>query len=135
MKVLVDLNILLDVFQKREPHFHDSRESLTSLQNGEHLLLLSSHCIPTLYYILRKTAGKEKARECISWVLDVFEISFCSKAILRKACDGPYEDLEDGIIIEEARSEVCDLVLTRDTSGFKNCPIPVTDPSTFLSQL
>lgn len=35
MKVTVDINVLLDVFQKREPHYAASARVLAMVQQGE----------------------------------------------------------------------------------------------------
>ncbi|MCA9414501.1 MAG: PIN domain-containing protein [Candidatus Omnitrophica bacterium] len=134
MKVIVDLNILLDVLQRREPHYSNSRKCLNRLQAKQADLLISSHCIPTLSYILRKILGKDVACECVSWVLDTFDVALCSKEIFRKANDGPYPDFEDGIVIEEAIAEGCDWILTRDSKGFKNSHVRPISPTDFLTK-
>lgn len=52
MKVTVDINVLLDVFQKREPHYAASARAL----QGELIGVFPAHGFTTLYYLDRKHA-------------------------------------------------------------------------------
>lgn len=69
MKVMLDLNVLLDVVQRREPHFGASAGVLAMAARGEVTALVSSHCLTTLYYIIAKHADRSKADNAVDWVL------------------------------------------------------------------
>jgi len=75
MKVLLDLNVLLDVVQNRAPHYHNSAQVLSLARVGEIQAVLPVHAFTTLYYILAKAAGKAKAEQAVDWLLAHFEVA------------------------------------------------------------
>ena len=58
MKVTVDINVLLDVFQKREPHCAASARVMAMVEEGEIKAVFPAHGITTLYYLARKHASR-----------------------------------------------------------------------------
>jgi predicted nucleic acid-binding protein len=51
MRIMIDLNVLLDVFQKRQPHYHASAKLLDFALRNQYGSL-SSHILPTCYYLV-----------------------------------------------------------------------------------
>lgn len=54
MKVMVDLNVLLDVFQRREPFFAASSGVMAIALEGRVEAVVPTHSVTTLYYIVSK---------------------------------------------------------------------------------
>lgn len=54
MTILVDTNIILDIFLQREPYAGEAREIMTKCAEREVIGYLAAHSIPNLFYILRK---------------------------------------------------------------------------------
>ncbi len=52
--VLIDLNILLDVLQKREPFHEKSAALLAAVETGRVKGYVAAHSITTLFYLIRK---------------------------------------------------------------------------------
>ncbi len=74
MKIMIDLNVLLDVVQKRQPHYQASAQLLDfALRNqcGS----LPSHLLTTCYYLVMKYTNQQTAEELIDWLLQKFIIS------------------------------------------------------------
>lgn len=78
MKVLLDLNVLLDVVQNRVPHYHESAQVLSLARVGEIKAVLPVHAFTTLYYILAKAAGKPTAQRTVDWLLAHFEVAIAN---------------------------------------------------------
>ncbi len=74
MKVMLDLNVMLDVFQERHPYYHASASVISKVLNKEITGLLPSHAITTIQYITSKYSGKQKADETIDWMLTHFNM-------------------------------------------------------------
>ena len=68
MRVLLDLNILLDVVQNRAPHYEDPAKVLSLARVGGIQAVLPVHAFTTLYYIVAKAAGKPKAEQTVDWL-------------------------------------------------------------------
>jgi hypothetical protein len=59
----VDINVLLDVFQKREPHYAASARVVAMIEEGEIDAVFPAHGITTLDYLARKHATRPDACE------------------------------------------------------------------------
>ena len=132
MKVLLDLNVLLDVVQNRVPHYHDSAKVLSLARLGRIQAVLPVHAFTTLYYILAKAAGRAKADQTIDWLLAHFEVAVADKAVLRRARQLPLADFEDAVVASLAEAGQCDHVVTRNVSDFAGSPVSALTPTDFL---
>ncbi len=59
--VLIDINILLDVLQKREPFFETSARLLALIETGHIRGYVASHSITTLFYLIKKDRSAAEA--------------------------------------------------------------------------
>ena len=132
MKVLLDLNVLLDVVQNRAPYYHDSAKVLSLARLGEIQAVLPVHAFTTLYYILAKAAGKSKAEQTVDWLLAHFDVAVADKAVLLRARQLPLADFEDAAVASLAQAGQCDHVVTRNVSDFVGSPVPALTPTDFL---
>jgi hypothetical protein len=74
MRLMLDLNVLLDVVQQREPFYAASAAVLSQAVEGRHVACLPGHALTTLHYIVAKNAGREQADTLVDWVLIHLEI-------------------------------------------------------------
>lgn len=74
MKVTVDINVLLDVFQKREPHYAASAQVMSLVVEGELGGVCPAHALTTLYYLVRKHGSQANAEAALDGVLCHFQI-------------------------------------------------------------
>ena len=54
MVLMVDANVVLDVFLRREPFFLDSLKVLAVCGDGKAQGILAPHSVTNIWYILRK---------------------------------------------------------------------------------
>ena len=59
--ILCDINIILDIFLKREPFYKASSNIFQRIEEGEIKGYLCALSFPTLFYILSKELSREKA--------------------------------------------------------------------------
>jgi predicted nucleic acid-binding protein len=62
MKVLLDINILLDVVLEREPWHPAAARLLSAVHEGHVLGFVASHTIPTIHYIVEKARDRSIIR-------------------------------------------------------------------------
>ncbi len=67
--LLIDLNIILDVLQKREPFYESSASLLAALETGRVRGFVDAHRITTLFYLIQKGRSSAEARAAISSLL------------------------------------------------------------------
>jgi predicted nucleic acid-binding protein len=135
VKVLLDLNVLLDVVQNRVPHYRDSAEVVSRARAGEIQALIPAHAVTTLHYILAKAAGQPKADQTVDWLLAHFEIAPAGKETFRRAHELAFPDFEDAVVASLAEAAQCGHIITRNETDFASSPVPAVSPTAFLGLL
>ena len=83
--VLIDIHILLDVLQKREPFYEASAHMLASVEAGRTKGYVAAHSITTLFYLIKKDkSAAAEARATITNLLQFIKIAQLTKAPLSK---------------------------------------------------
>ena len=134
MKVIIDLNVLLDVIQKRLPHYDASAKALSRVLNGEVDGVLPGHAVTTIYYVVAKYADRDRADDAVDWMVDHFDVEASGKADFVRARSLSMKDFEDAVIAALAERAGCDYIVTRNVTDFAGSPVPAITPLEFLSR-
>lgn len=127
MRLFFDLNVLLDVALRREPHFLASDRILAdSIAN--HSCFLSWHTISNISYILGKIEGGVTALNFIRNITSVCQGAPVEHSDLANAFRYNHNDFEDSMQIASAISCNAEFIITRDPGGFSKPPIPIMNP-------
>jgi predicted nucleic acid-binding protein len=132
--VTVDINVLLDVFQKREPHYAASARVMAMIEEGQIEAVFPAHGITTLYYLASKHATRPDAEAAVDKVIDHFQIENLDSDGWRHARSLPITDFEDAVVATVAEMSGSTLIITRNTVDFSNSPVAAISPVEFLSQ-
>ena len=135
MKVMVDLNVVLDVIQKREPHFGASASVLASAARGDIAAAFPSHCLTTLYYIIARHAGRSTADRGVDWVLSKLTIHVADHMTFLRARCLDMEDFEDAVVAATAETSRCRYIVTRNAADFGDSPVPALTPEEFIVRM
>lgn len=135
MTVLVDLNVILDVVQRREPHYTDSALLLSKIVEGTADGRIPGHAITTVYYLVRRYVNRTRAEETVDWLLNHLEVISASESEFRAARQLPIDDFEDAVVAVLADHAACDVIATRNTVDFDQSPIPAKPPRSVLDDL
>lgn len=130
---VVDLNVILDVIQKRDPHFAASARVLAAVSRNTCSGLLPAHAITTIHYIVGKYSGKKKADETVDWLLAVFDVPAMSSKSFFRARTLEMRDFEDAVVAEAALAAGSDVIVTRNVADFCESPVPAVTPEEFLA--
>jgi predicted nucleic acid-binding protein len=133
MKVIVDLNIVLDVLQKREPFYETSAKVLSLALEKKLDICLPAHALTTIYYIIHKVTSKPQANSAIEWLVEHFKIAVLEKATFLTALALSFNDFEDAVVVGSALHNDCVYVVTRNLKDFKQSVIPAISPETLLT--
>ena len=135
MKVLLDLNVLLDFLQRRQPFFDDAAGVIDAVLFGRVEGVLSAHAVTTLHYFLDRGTTRSQAQEVMRWILHTFEIAACDRQLLLAALAAPMPDYEDAVTALAAERSGCSQVITRNLRDFDSSPVPAILPADFLRLL
>lgn len=135
MKVLFDLNILLDVMQKREAFYTSSAAALSKSIQGECEGIIPGHAVTTLHYLLTRYVSKEKADEGVDFLLDNFGVMNADADTFRQARLLSMKDFEDAVVASIALKAGCEVIVTRNIRDFTSSPVSGLLPEEFLERL
>jgi predicted nucleic acid-binding protein len=134
-RVLLDLNILLDVLLDRHPHSGPSLAFWAAALRAGTQVLFPAHGVTTIFYVTARQRGTAFARAAVTDLLAVASIAALDEATLRRALALGWRDFEDAVCAAAAEAAACDLLVTRDGAAFKDSPVLAVDPVTALSLL
>lgn len=131
-RVLVDLNVVLDVLLDREPHVASSSALWAAIERGEVEGLLSAHCVTTLHYLASRTRDRAFADRSLAAVLSVFSVAAVDQDVVAEALAMGWGDFEDAVCAAAARASGCRVIATRDPRGFQGSTCPALTPAEAL---
>ena len=135
MKVLVDLNVILDVVQEREPWYRASAGALSALMERPGSACLPCHMVTTLFYVVRKHASRQVTEQVIDWLLGNFVILAESRELFLRARSLDLPDFEDAVCASAAEATGCVGIVTRNLKDFEGSPVPAMLPEELLDSL
>lgn len=133
--ILIDLNVILDVVQRREPHFRTSSAVLEAVIDGRDQGAIPAHAVTTLHYIVDRYQDRTTANGAVGWLLRHFEVAGVGKSELAAALAAPMDDYEDAVMAEAAVSAGCEAIVTRNVKDFSRAPLRSLTPEEFLLEL
>ena len=134
MTVTLDINVLLDVFQSRQPHYAASARVINLVVLGTLTGVGPAHGLTTLYYLVRKHASKPDAEAAMDQVMRHFQIGNLDAAGWQAARQLPLADFEDAAVASVAKATASAFLITRNVGDFAASPVRAITPADFLSQ-
>ena len=134
-RLLVDLNVVLDVLLDRKPHAHFASAVWAAIESGRGNGLLPAHAFTTIHYLSSRARGPRFARQTIEDLLRVFEVAPVDGAVIRSALGLSWPDFEDAVCAAAAAASGCEAIVSRDPAGFRHSPVPAIDPATAVAWL
>jgi predicted nucleic acid-binding protein len=135
MRVLFDLNVVLDLVLDRAPWSGHAKALAARLLQGQIEGYVCSTSVPTLFYIVRKSAGADPALLSVQRVLQTFEIAGVGRSVLETAALMSGADFEDHVQTAAAEELGLDIIVTRDQAGFSVTKLRVAAPDVLEAEL
>lgn len=133
MTALIDTNIILDVFLKRNPFYEASYRVLNMCCDKTVNGILSAHSVSNIWYIMRKEYNDEDRRVLLRALFDYFEVSSLNKQKLIAALERRnFDDFEDCLQDECAVEFSADYIITRNVKDFEHSKVKALSPEEFV---
>lgn len=126
--IMVDINVLMDAAERREPHFTHAAALIEQVVRGTLDAMIPAHGVTTLYYLLTRARDRAFADRQVSWLLRYFEVGSLNRDGFRQAHAYGWPDFEDAVVAVTALMNGCDAVVTRDVEGFTDSPVRAVHP-------
>ncbi len=135
MKLLIDANILLDVLQKRNPHYKYSALVWKLCETGKVTGYVSVLTFMNLVYIMRKELSPEKIDYVYKALTLIFTFEDLTEEDVKNALEMQLKDFEDAIQIQTAKRVTANFIITRNVKDFIKSPIPAYTPEELLNRV
>ena len=127
-RLLLDVNLILDVLLDRKPHAEDASAVWAAVETGRASGYLSAHAVTTIHYLNARAVGPKMAGDTTQALLSVFDIAVVDEAVLRSAAALKWRDFEDAVTASAAVRARCDTIVTRNPKHFAKASILVIGP-------
>ena len=135
MKALFDTNVILDVLLDRAPFSEDACAVLSMVERSQISGLICATTVTTIYYLLTKALGRQKATSHTKALLSIFEVAPVNRVVLENAIASKFRDFEYAVVYEAACNAGAGYIMTRNVRDFAPSTLPVFTPSEFLKML
>jgi hypothetical protein len=130
MKVLIDTDVIFDVFEKRQPHYGSSNQVLCMARRQTIAAAIASHTLANLFYYYGKPAVPFVRDRLLASV----EVVAADSLLLKAALTWGFSDLEDAMEAAAAQTWKAAFLVTRNIRDFRRSPVPTLIPTEFLKR-
>lgn len=133
-RLLIDTNIVLDLFTKRQEFFFEAQKLFTLGDKGKAKLYISSLTLANTHYLLSKQFNSIEARKIIMRFKVLVNVLSMDDKIMELALVSDFADFEDAIQYYTALENSLDIIITRNQKDFKLSKLPVFSAKEYLSK-
>jgi hypothetical protein len=135
IQVLFDLNVILDVLQKRKDFYAYSAQLLAFAETGVIQGWMAAHSVTTLFYLIAKDKSPEQAHVTLTSLLQFLKIAPVDQNTIEQALNLPYRDFEDAVQMISTLQVQADYLVTRNIRDYQPAPMQVIQPVELLAVL
>ncbi len=130
MRVLVDTDVVFDVYEKRQPHYAASNQVLCLARRHTIAAAIASHTVANLFYYY----GKPAVPFVRDRLLEAVEVVAADASLLKSALRWGFADLEDAMEAAAAQTWKAAFLITRNVRDFRRSPVPALTPTEFVKR-
>ena len=136
MEVLIDSNIILDWFLKRDQFYENSKAVLNKCWFGNIKSFITIHSLCDIYYLVGNKFPLEEKKKLIQFLLNRSEIIEENYNSVKAFIDYDfYDDLEDCLQIQSAQNLRLNYIITRNIKDFRYSTAQAVTPEQFLEMI
>ena len=135
MKVMVDTNIVIDVYQNRAGFAQTSAKILKLSERNNITGIVTASTITDIYYILgRHIKDRPQLNTLIQKFLTTVKLVDVLATDVTDAFNLTMDDFEDALFAQCAKRAKADYIITRNPKDFGGSPVPCIEPDDFLGR-
>lgn len=135
MKILLDVNVVLDVVLRRDPWALSGARLLSAVERGSAKGFVAAHTLTTVHYVLHRSRDRRVATAALADLMELVQVVPVGKLELRQALALAFSDFEDAVQASCALVVGADYLVTRNHRDFRRLTIPAVEPGVMLSLL
>ena len=135
MKIMIDTNVIIDVYQNRMPFVDNSMKVLKLSESRKVTGYITASTVTDIYYILnRHIKDRHQLKILVKKLLtSVTLVDVLAKDVLN-SFDLVVDDFEDALLVQCAKRMKTDYIVTRNIKDFENSPVPPITPDDFINK-
>ena len=133
MKILFDINVVLDVLLNREAFVEESARLMGMVEHGVIEGYLCATTLTTLDYLMAKATDKAGAKVGVRRLLTLFRIAEVNATVLEMAMDSGFDDFEDAVQYHAGIICGIDGLVTRNPRDYRSAGLSVYLPGELLA--
>ena len=134
MRILLDTNVILDLFLDRAPFADDAAALWQAHERGQISAYTAAITPINLFYIARKLKDEQTARQAVVELLAVLPICLIDQGVLNSALSISFRDYEDAVQHAAASSAGLEAIVTRNANDYSAATLPIFTPKEFIHQ-
>lgn len=132
MRVLLDVDVVMDVLLNRKPHVAHSAALLAACEEKAVEGLIAAHSLPTIFYLVESARDAAAAHEAVYRLSRILEIVPVDAERIAYALALEWKDFEDALQAACAAAARADAIATRNVRDYGELPIPVARPAELM---
>lgn len=134
MKLLVDTNVLIDGYLKRDPFYEDWREIRLIQMMGDIELWASAKSFTDVHYVASRYLDSRRIQRAFLESFSYLHVCSIDGNDVRRAAEAQWRDFEDCLVYQAAQKTKADYILTRNKQDFEEDRIPAITPEELLAR-
>jgi predicted nucleic acid-binding protein len=135
IKALIDTNIIIDIALKRQPFYLEAIQLFRKINEQKISAFISASAITDIFYILKKSNGKDQTLTFLIDLLNIIDIVDVNKSAIIQALYSGWKDFEDAVQAQVAIENGLDIIITRNPQDYRNLQsLQVLSPHDFLEK-
>lgn len=135
MKVMVDTNVIIDVYQNRVAFAPASAKILKLSENRKITGIITASTVTDIYYILgRHIKERGQLNTLVQKLLTTVTLIDVLASDITEAFNLAMDDFEDALFAQCAKRIKADYIVTRNPKDFLKSPVPSITPDDFISK-
>jgi predicted nucleic acid-binding protein len=135
LKLLLDINVILDVVLGRKPWVQEAARLLSAVEEGRAEGHVAAHTITTIYYIVAREKGRQVAARAVTDLLRIVRVVAIGGSDFQQALVLEIDDFEDAVQAAAALQIGADYLVTRNARDFSDASVKVCTPGEVLAML
>ena len=133
MRLMIDTNVILDVFFERQPFYESSKKALSLCEQKRVIGFVTASTITDIYYMIRRHyKSTELAYKYLGYVLDIVKVLPVTNDDVLSAYLKKARDFEDCLLMTCAKKNKCTHILSRNKRDFVDFDILLLSPEELL---
>ncbi len=135
MRLLIDINILLDVLQARQPYYMQSYAVWKICEKGFAEGWISSLSFADIVYIMRKQLRYDEIDVLLENIKNAFYFADLTLTEFETAANMKWHDFEDAVQSSTASHIHADYIITRNTKDYQDGQVKAITPQEYFMNI